>query len=70
VAHERTLLIMGLGAVVIGSIQLGATLAAVGSSAHHLTVINTLRLFFCGSLATVGVLVLVNVAQDCRRNKR
>jgi hypothetical protein len=70
VPHERTFLIMGLAAVVIGSIQVGATLALVGSNAHALTVIDTLRLFFCGSLATVGVLVLVNVGQHRRRNKR
>jgi len=61
---------MGLVAVAIGSIQVGATLALVASSAHALTVIDTLRLFFCGSLATVGVLVLVNLGQDRRRSAR
>ena len=68
--HERTLLLMGFAALVIGSIQVGATLASVASSAHALTVIDTLRLLFCGSLATVGVLALVNVGQHRRRSKR
>jgi len=70
VAHERTLLIIGLVAVVMGSIQVAAALALIASSAHELTVIDTLRLFFCGSLTTVGALALANIGQHRRRSRR
>lgn len=59
-ASRRTVLVLGLAATLVGSIQVATTLADAASS-HLLSVIAALRLFFCGSLLVVGALVLVNV---------
>ena len=60
---RSSMLILGLSAILVGAVQVGATLAGAASS-HLLTVIAALRLLFCGSLLVVGTLVLVNLWRD------
>ena len=66
-ATRRTLLLVGLTAVLVGTIQVASTLVGV-VRIHLLTVIATLRLYFCGSLLVVGSLVLVNLWREHKNN--
>lgn len=61
---------MSSAAIILGTIQVSTSIAGLGSSEHSVAIIATLRLFVCGSLATVGVLALVNLWQERQRNKR
>jgi hypothetical protein len=62
-ARRRTALLLGLAAVVVGTVQVATTLAGAARTGL-LTVIAALRLYCCGSLLVVGVLVLVNLWRD------
>ena len=61
---------MGSAATILGTIQVTTSIAGLGSSEHTVAIIATLRLIVCGSLATVGVLALVNLWRERQRNQR
>ena len=68
--ESKGLLVMGLAAVVIGTVQVLTSLPDLGSSGYTLTIMATLRLLVCGSLVTVGALTLVVLWQEHQRSKR
>ena len=61
---------MGVAAVVTGTLGVTTSLPDLVSSEHPLTIMATLRLIVCGSLATVGALTLGNLWQERQRNNR
>jgi hypothetical protein len=62
---------MGLAAVFIGTVQVATSVPDLGSSGHILTTLMaTLRLIVCGSLATVGALTLLVLRQEHQRSQR
>lgn len=67
---NRRLLVMAIAAVVIGTVQVTTSLSDLESGGYTLTIMTTLRLIACGSLATVGALALVLLWQERQRNKR
>ena len=62
-ASRRSALLLGLGAAVVGAIQLWTTLVGV-TRTHLVTVIAALGFYSCGSLLVVGTLVLVDLWRD------
>jgi hypothetical protein len=63
---ERVL--AGIAAVIVGGIQVSSLVIQIASVSDSLTIIHTLQLLVCGSLLVTGILTLVSVRHDRRRD--
>ena len=59
----------GLAAVIVGAIQVSTLVIRIASVSDSLTIIHTLQLMVCGSLLVTGILTLVSVHHDRRRDR-